>query len=194
MTLQLESLTLGGRPHHANLEWVTRHSGLEHWERLREPEVERLVARGWAPDHARTYALLYMTRAALGRALRERDACYAASIYAISDALYAQRRGTAARTACDGSVTSTTSAPSAPSAAPSRPPPPPPPPPTPPPMLYANRTGKSSLTNDEPAWARLETPDASGFRGLCSSALVRCSREPECFRPEGYAVRTAFPA
>ena len=42
-------------------------------------------------------------------------------------------------------------------------------------MMYANRTGKSSLMNDEPAWADLEVPDAAGFFGFTSSALVHAT-------------------
>ena len=33
-------------------------------------------------------------------------------------------------------------------------------------MMYANRTGKSSLMNDEPAWADLEVSDVAGFFGF----------------------------
>lgn len=50
-----------------------------------------MVARGWPRARAETYELLRSCANALGRALRERDPCYAASTYAICDALFSQQ-------------------------------------------------------------------------------------------------------
>ena len=55
--------------------------------------IDDLKRLGWSNEEAETVALLRTQRSALGRALREKDACYAASTYALSEALFfAQRR------------------------------------------------------------------------------------------------------
>lgn len=105
------------------------------------------------------YTLLITCRDALARALRECDPCYAASTYALCDALFSQRaahsRGAALAT---------------------------------PPLLYRHRSGSGGLAQDDPAWSRLEEPDATGFRGLTSSALVRAYCSPSNFAVDGFRL------
>ena len=103
-------------------------------------------------------------RNAIGRALRERDPCYAASTFLISKILCEQRQQQQRREA---------------------------------PLLkrmYIHRVGRYSLTEDDPAWEALEEPDHTGFRGLTSSTIVICSREPRNFCDKGFRVRVQMPA
>jgi len=92
----------------------------------------------------------------MARALREGDPCYAASTYALSDALFAQRR------AAGGAL---------------------------PPKLYRHLVGRFSLTQEEPAWARLEERDETGFRGLTSSASTIALCDPLCFSEDGFSAK-----
>ncbi len=50
--------------------------------------ISKLEANRWTKDHALAYSLLSACRNALGRALRDKDRCYAASTYALSEALW----------------------------------------------------------------------------------------------------------
>lgn len=58
-----------------------------------------------------------------------------------------------------------------------------------PPRLYFHRVGPYSLTEAEPAWRELETPDAHGFCGLQSLAMTRALREPLLFSVGGFSYR-----
>merc|ERR1719291_1068973 len=53
--------------------------------------ISDMVSFGWPQERAETVALLTTGNAALGRALRENDPCYAAATYAIYNALFTQR-------------------------------------------------------------------------------------------------------
>merc|ERR1711972_1017029 len=53
--------------------------------------ISDLVRRGWMEHHAESFMCLQEASSALGRALREHDPCYAATTYAISDALFVHR-------------------------------------------------------------------------------------------------------
>lgn len=59
------------------------------------------------------------------------------------------------------------------------------------PNLYWHRTGDQSLTNDDPAWENLETPDSTGYCGLTCSSLVLAASVSEAFTPQGMAARVA---
>jgi hypothetical protein len=54
--------------------------------------TRNLIKRGWSEDLAEAFALLSACRNSLSRALREKDACYAASTYKLSEALFASKQ------------------------------------------------------------------------------------------------------
>ena len=58
-------------------------------------------------------------------------------------------------------------------------------------MLYWHLTGKFSLSESDPQWKSLEVPDETGFVGLTSTALVKGTCESENFPKsrKGYAMR-----
>ena len=58
-----------------------------------------------------------------------------------------------------------------------------------PPMLYRHLKGFSSLVSVDSKWADIETPDATGFCGLCSSGLVNADCSPDNFGNGGYRRR-----
>ena len=174
---------IGSRPAHSwESEWATLRSehrarhGSEHRNRTHpsnqlesvdelsqnfKSSIDRLHAKGWGQRDARAYAVLSTCRDALGRAVRERDSCYAASVYAISEALYhAPSRVCGSR----GSMHV-------------------------PKRLYFHRSGLYSLTQAEPSWALLEDPDPTGFQGLTSHAMTRVLRRPGCFSAGGFVYR-----
>ena len=147
-------------------------------------DIQHLVDQGWPPDRAQVYALLFTCVDALGRALGQRDPCYSASMYALCEALFAQRQGaeddadvakrrmqmTPRRPDADGRRRSALPQP-----------------------MYAHLHGLFSLAERDPAWESLETPDGTGFRGLTSSALVHASWDPRLFTEAGFSVTTTNP-
>ena len=141
-------------------------------------DIAYLVEQGWPPERAQVYALLFSCLDALGRALGERDSCYAASTYAISEALFAQRQGAGT----DDGKTLTTASRGDGNRAPELPAP-----------LYAHVHGLFSLAERDPAWESLEIPDGTGFRGLTSSALVHASWDSRNFTEDGFLVSTTDP-
>lgn len=58
------------------------------------------------------------------------------------------------------------------------------------PKLYWHLRGAGSLEGADPAWARLEVADATGFCGLVTTALVTCSNHPDWLHGTGFAVCT----
>ena len=162
--------------------YVREHDPIEKYK-LQEgvkQDIEHLVDNGWSVSSAEVYTLLFTCADALGRALRERDPCYAASTYALSEALFAQRYGASEEgEAADLQRTKTgggrrVARPARGTA----------------PALYAHRDGLFSLCEREPAWNDLETPDGTGFRGLTSTALVHASCDPRYFTEKGFSVNT----
>ena len=162
-----------------------------------QSDIAYLVEQGWPSDNAKVYALLFTCLDALARALSERDSCYAASTYAISETLFAQRYGGAPEMQPGDAATArqvlasmrTSRAPAA--AAPMRrrsatynqlPP-----------AMYTNLNGLFSLASRDPQWEEIETPDGTGFRGLTSAALVHATFEPQNFTEEGFMVNTTDP-
>ena len=149
-------------------------------------DIEYLIQQNWPAERARTYALLFTCADALGRALRERDPCYAASTYALGEALFAQRQGASSseeeqKAAMEQKHHIT------PRHHDGRPRPPLPQP------MYAHLNGLFSLAERDPAWEQLEIPDGTGFRGLTSSALVHASCDPMNFSEEGFCVNSSDP-
>ena len=139
-------------------------------------DIQELEGAGWPPRRATIYTLLFTCVDALARALRDRDSCYAASTYALSESLFAMRRGGGSgdlekpRKARRGSTVLQDM------------------PDSDVPALYVNRHGLFSVTEREPAWERIEIPDGTGFRGLTSSALTHASCDPNYFCEAGFQV------
>lgn len=109
-------------------------------------------------------ALDHLVSVCIARALRDGDECYAASTYALCEILVTQREAQVRRDA------------------------------TPPRPFYRHLDDPScvvtanSLVMDDKGWREIETPDATGFRGLtCSSALL-VDRGPECFNEAGFCA------
>jgi hypothetical protein len=57
------------------------------------------------------------------------------------------------------------------------------------PPFFWHLRGPQSLVEDDPAWASLEVPDPTGFRGLTCSALVLVERVPHSFTDQGFRTR-----
>jgi hypothetical protein len=126
--------------------------------------IEEVRTFGWPRESAEQWRLLTLGRAPCARALRERDSCYAASTHALCEVIFTQRQ----RQVREGAQAIVPHA------------------------FYRHlddpkgASQANSLVMDEPAWAGIETPDATGFCGLtCSSALLVDS-SPECFAEGGF--------
>jgi hypothetical protein len=113
----------------------------------------------------RGFAVLKSVSNAMGRALRERDPCYAAATYALCEALFTQRTNQVQHQQAYG-IDNVVPVP-----------------------LYASRTGEYSLSAEEPKWAQLEDPDSTGFRGITSHAVVQGTCEHDHFTNEVRARR-----
>ena len=136
-------------------------------------DIQHLVVdQGWPPERAQVYTLLFSCVDALGRALSQREPCYAASTYALCEALFAQRQG--AEDDADVAKRRMQMTPRRPDAEGRRRSALPQP-------MYAHLHGLFSLAERDPAWKSLEIPDGTGFRGLTSSALVHASSDPRLF-------------
>ncbi|KAL1521882.1 hypothetical protein AB1Y20_021533 [Prymnesium parvum] len=69
--------------------YVRQHRTLETFlSKFRQTSIDTLIKRGWAAERARAYAILTVTSAPMSRALRERSPRYAASTYALCQAIY----------------------------------------------------------------------------------------------------------
>ena len=177
--LKAESYRLSGQGEEtveADQEYVRQNDnfdqfGAQDWV---QADISQLVASGWPQARAMIYTFLFTCVDALARALRERDQCYAASTYALSEVLFAQRQGADADNLSHVKVSPSRAHGKAASSEV--------------PNLYSNRTGLFSLTQREPLWERIEVPDGTGFRGLTSSALTHASADPMYFCEEGFKV------
>ena len=168
--------------------------------------IEKLVERGWRRQDATTYRLLSTVGGAIGRAFREGDTCYAASTYALRNALVNAMRvnrkrrlrslssrvsiasmdsesGAEGADGADGAdgTDGTDSGVGAAQTVSEVPPP-----------FYWHRSGRFSLTESEEAWRHLEIADRNGFCGLSCSTLVRASREASCFNEDGMLVKVNY--
>ena len=75
------------------LEYVRTHNTVQAFQsRFRQGSVDTLMRREWPEEAARTYAMLSVCSGPIARALQERDACYAASTYALCQSLWDGRR------------------------------------------------------------------------------------------------------
>jgi hypothetical protein len=104
--------------------------------------------------------LLLPKRNVIGKALREPHPRYAASTYALCEALYDQKKDSPVEAVCEPGV-----------------------------LLYANRRGLQSLEEGDDQWLKIETPDRTGFRGLTGAAPVRLYRDAACFSPAGFNIK-----
>lgn len=126
--------------------------------------IEEVRSFGWPREAAELWRLLTLGRPMFARALRERDSCYAASTYALCEVLFRQRQ----RQVREGVQAEVPHA------------------------FYRHLDDPTgalrahSLVADDPAWARIETPDATGFRGLTCSATLLVDSGPESFAEGGF--------
>eukprot|EP00966_Prymnesium_polylepis_P245826 5686325-Prymnesium_polylepis.1 len=56
-------------------------------------------------------------------------------------------------------------------------------------MLYCHLEGPASLTAMNKNWHQLLRPDATGFQGLTSVAIVEATDIANNFQPDGFAIR-----
>ena len=144
------------------LEHVKAHSSASQYEeQYRRKSVSDLKARGWDEDMARCYAVLSSQGPALARALRERDVAIAPCIHALYDCIYRRSLDQHRRSLSHIQV----------------------------PLLYRHLQGTYSLCEVDESWKHLESPDNTGFRGLCSSGITVADCEPANFDAHGYKRR-----
>jgi len=127
--------------------------------------VDEYIGMNWQRDDAEVYVLHMTTAKSMARALRDNDACYAASTYAMCDAFFTAAKKqvqTRQQTGCEL-----------------------------PPLLYKNLSGSKGaategLISNDPAWAHIERPDRTGFCGITSSSLTMGTSDPKSFSAEGF--------
>jgi hypothetical protein len=124
--------------------------------------IERTVASGWSLDDAQAITLLTTARSSITRALIERDMCYAASTYKLCELIASKAAEQARNQLCA-------------------------------PTLYRVMSGfVGSLADQDPGWTNIETPDATGFCGLCSLHMVKADAAPHRFTPGGMTLFDAL--
>ena len=136
-------------------------------------EVKVLVEEErWTEAHAEAWVFLGLRRDVIARALRERCADYAASTYAVcealSQALELARPKPASRHVARHllpTITEPTDGHGGGGGGVGELPPP----------IYRHLEGKHSLSESDPQWAHIEAADSNGFFGLTSNALTRAS-------------------
>eukprot|EP00961_Rhodomonas_salina_P254095 3434044-Rhodomonas_salina.1 len=110
--------------------------------------IASMEGAGWTRVDAQRMVLLLVPRTAICRALRDQDRCYAAATYALCE-VFATKAAEQGRRGLR------------------------------PPVVYRLLCGSpSALAGADEALARLEEPDATGFRGLCSLLAVRGDSNP----------------
>lgn len=103
---------------------------------------------GWPLEHARMFYALQFVKGPMGRALRQREPCYAACTYALCEFFYTQATS---RTGSDAEL---------------------------PPLLYTHLHGLGGLVSNDPDWSRLTRPDVNGFRGFTCASLTTADCDP----------------
>ena len=119
--------------------------------RMKE-SIEKRIAGGWRKDHAITYTLLSSveTRGPMADALANKHRRFAASAYALMDALHS--RVNIPTDLCPANHNRSEDHPG---------------------RFYRNLTGFGSLAMDDKRWEGLEIPDNTGFCGLTACSLTR---------------------
>lgn len=132
----------------------------DHWL---TKSIGETVGAGWTHKDAAEMYLLLVARGPICTALREGDPRYASATYAMAELFAAKSR--------EQQSTGRT-----------------------PPTVYrvlenpGHNNHFGTLAGADPAWERLEQPDATGFRGLCSLLVVRGTSSPSRFTPQGMTV------
>jgi len=127
--------------------------------------IDLLVSKGWHPEHAEAFQLLFPLRSALSADLdssHSHGVRFPACNYAVAEALF--------HTASNRNASSGEQAPR---------------------RLYKHLTGPNSLTEADKAWGGLTVPDRTGFRGLTSAALCVATDDPRSFTAAGFRNATA---
>lgn len=125
--------------------------------------IDERKENGWEEIHAINYCLLssIYARGSMARALAVPDRRYAHSAYALMDALHSRRAVVEAEGkrlwACEQSWEADVGEDH-------------------PERFYRNLGGRGGLVADDVQWLKLEEPDATGFTGLTTHAIIRPSR------------------
>ena len=129
---------------------------LEAWIDKYSEVINDYVKVGWPEEHAQLAGVLLGRQPAIGRALKQHDRCYAASTYALCEALVAaQQRADAAGRPLQKDI-------------------------------YKNLTGPGGLDLEEPGWVNIEQADQYGYRGLCVPSATRGQVELQAFQESGF--------
>ena len=121
-------------------------------------EIDQLENEaGWTRDDAEAWVILGLRRDMLAKSLATGDRRFAASIYAISEALLHAPQLPAYLG--EGAL---------------------------PPPLFRHLDGKHSLAASDPQWSHVKEWDRNGFRGLTSAAIVRAMCSPTNFSSRGW--------
>ena len=125
--------------------------------------IDERTESGWEEIHAINYCLLssIYARGPMARALAVPDLRYAHSAYALMDALHSRRAATEAEGKRLWAHTSQREADVGEDH---------------PERFYRNLGGRGGLEADDAQWSKLEEPDATGFIGLTSHAVIRPTR------------------
>ena len=153
-----------------------------------EGPIQESVSAGWRREDAEIYWVLQGKKAVLAKALRDGDRLLAASNYALCEVLF--RRHEQSLKVHTETVPAFLSLGQRrlsgvfdPSSAD-----------TPrrrailPPKMYQILRGDHSLVDGDPAWAKIEKPDRTGFCGLTSDSLVLGTCRPEAFMEGGFGA------
>jgi len=128
-------------------------------------QTSALQKVNWRQQDAETFCVLAACRLPFGRALKQRDPCYAASTYAMCDALFAYRVGgdaTPKRLYCH--------------------------------IRGSADQGALGLWECDSSWDGLETPNEDGFRGLTCSSVVLGFRGKDFFTRQGFSGQVEYTA
>ena len=124
--------------------------------------IDDLIAAGWDRQHAEAFMLLATVPRPLAQALEKRDNQFAASTYALSEAVQYGIDLQRERHRNEGAQIRIA------------------------PKLYKNLYGDGGLESADPAWGDIERADHTGFQGLTSYMFVRASCRADNFTAEGF--------
>lgn len=177
--LMIEWLRLNGYASLANIRYVCDNNSVETNICDYTHEIDDLIRSGWRREDAEACTLLTNDgRPGMARALREGSAVYAVSTRALNDLLLKHARAQESMRQLHGSPV--------------------------PARLFRNMRGRLGLMVDDPNWAMLDAEllrfrqragrvrTASAPISFTSSAAVKAESGPQCFLPEGFAVRNTY--
>lgn len=201
VALNVEFYQLAGESSKATPDYILENNSIESWLAARRTRILDMTKRGWSVAGARVYMALSGRGNVMASALLAESTRYAASTYALSEALYEAARkqeheasqisSRAASPALPDSQLTSLERPCEEGVQVSA---------KLPPVLYWHRRGRYSLEESDKRWLNIEIPDVTGFLGLTSTAIVKGTADRENFAsglhetsmpgcPDGYAMR-----